>query len=260
MVMRKSLFPVLIAIVLGLGAALLARNWIQDRIEAVEAKKLHGIPVVVAAGDIPFGERILERHLKVIAWPHDSVPAGAVADPADLVGRMSNQKIIAGEPVLRQRASAEAVGSSLAMQIDPEKRAVTVRVNDVIGVGGFLLPGNRVDVLATRMLDRNRAQTRTVLQNLKVLAIDQKAGSARDRPAVVRAVTLEVDPREAERLVQATEEGSVQLVLRNPEQEEVLAEAEEAKPTPVVRRTAQPSQPTVTVIRQTQVGETRSER
>lgn len=262
MVLRKSIVPLFIALLLGLGAALFARNWMQARLEVAEAEKRNGIPVVVAATEIPFGAKFTAERVKTSYWPKDNVPAGVFNDPADVIGKVANQKIQPDEPVLQSRAVTMGGGSSLAALIEPNMRAVTVRVNDVIGVAGFLLPGNRVDVLATRMMDNKRAQTRTLLQDLKVLAVDQIAQADKDKPAVVRAVTLEVLPREAEQLVAATEEGTVQLALRNPEDVALLTSQEFTEAaTPrqrrvIVKPPAPP--PGVTVIRQTQVGESRN--
>lgn len=260
--MQKTLLPLLVAVLLGLGAAVFAKNWMKSRIEAVEAEKRQGVQVVVAAVDIAFGQRISADNVKTVGWPRDSIPDGVFNDPAEVVGKIANQKVVAGEAILKSRAVGQAGGSSLAALIEPTKRAVTVRVNDVIGVAGFLLPGNRVDVLATREMERNRAQTRTLLQNVKVLAVDQTAAPEKDKPVVVRAVTLEVDPKQAELLVQATEEGSVQMALRNPDEAApvLTAAVEEAAPKPRVIVIRQPAaapspQPGVTVIRQTQVGE-----
>lgn len=260
--MQKTLLPLLVAVLLGLGAAVFAKNWMKSRIEAVEAEKRQGVQVVVAAVDISFGQRISADNVKTVGWPRDSIPDGVFNDPAEVVGKIANQKVVAGEAILKSRAVGQAGGSSLAALIEPTKRAVTVRVNDVIGVAGFLLPGNRVDVLATREMERNRAQTRTLLQNVKVLAVDQTAAPEKDKPVVVRAVTLEVDPKQAELLVQATEEGSVQMALRNPDEAApvLTAAVEEAAPKPRVIVIRQPAaapspQPGVTVIRQTQVGE-----
>ena len=264
--MRKSLLPLLIAIVLGLGAAVFAKNWMKSRIEAVEAEKRSGVQVVVAAGEISFGQKITAEHLKTVGWPRDSIPEGVFHSTADVVGKIANQKLVAGEAILKSRTVGQAGGSSLAALIEPNKRAVTVRVNDVIGVAGFLLPGNRVDVLATRDLNRSKAQTRTLLQNVKVLAVDQTAALEKDKPVVVRAVTLEVDPKQAELLVQATEEGSVQMALRNPDEAAMVetAAAEPAAPRPrviIIREPAAAAPPPagVTVIRQTQVGESPSQ-
>lgn len=108
------------------------------------------------------------------------------------------------------RVAEHLGGSTLASLIAPEKRAISVRVDDVVGVGGFLLPGNRVDVLATRQSDgsSNQAESTTILQNLRVLAVDQTAGTDKTQPVVVRAVTLEMSVKEAEVLVKAQSEGS----------------------------------------------------
>jgi pilus assembly protein CpaB len=271
MVMRKSLVPMLAAVGLGLGAAFFAQQWMSSRIARVEAEQRNGVPVVVAVEEIHFGDRINSTQLKVVAWPHDSVPEGAFHEVTDVQGKMANQKILPGEPVLAGRASQNAGGSSLASLIEPQKRAVTVRVNDVIGVAGFLLPGNHVDVLATRMLENRRATTRTLLEDLKVLAVDQTAAPEKDKPTVVRAVTLEVGTRDAELLIQATEEGTVQLSLRNPDERETApppvaaadppADVKKPAAAPPKKRqqarAARPEDSSVTVIRQTQVGENR---
>lgn len=258
MVLRKSVLPLFLALLLGLGAALFARHWMQSRLAAAEAEKRNGVAVVVAATEIPFGAKLTAERVKTAYWPRDNVPAGIFSDPTEVLGKVANQKIQPGEPVLQSRAVTMGGGSSLAALIEPNMRAVTVRVNDVIGVAGFLLPGNRVDVLATRVLDSKRAHTRTLLQDLKVLAVDQTAQADKDKPAVVRAVTLEVLPREAERLVAATEEGTVQLALRNPEDVALLTSQEftEAAAPRQPRVIAKPApQPGVMVIRQAQVGE-----
>ncbi|MNC31454.1 hypothetical protein D3C75_797760 [compost metagenome] len=116
------------------------------------------------------------------------------------------------------RLSEHLGGSTLASLIAPDKRAISVRVDDVVGVGGFLLPGNRVDVLATKTTNAgsNSATSRTILENLRVLAVDQTAGTDKTQPVVVRAVTLEMSVAEAEALVTAQTEGKLQLALRNP--------------------------------------------
>lgn len=241
----------------GLGAAVMASRWIETRVNAAENDVRGGKPVVVAAADIAFGARIQAGQLRLASWPAESVPATAFASVDQVAGKFANQRLTAGEPVLRDRAVELGGGSSLSMQITNDKRALSVRVNDVIGVGGFLLPGNRVDVLATRMTEERRALTRTLLQNLKVLAVDQTSQAEKDKPVVVRAVTLEVDPAQAELLVGATEEGTVQLALRNPDDETVVSAPPAAGAAPAARavpvKRASPPPPSVTVIRQAQV-------
>jgi pilus assembly protein CpaB len=143
-------------------------------------------------------------------------------------------------------------------------RAVTVRVDDVVGVAGFLLPGNRVDVVASRLDQRTRlATTETILTNLKVLAVDQTASTDKNEPVIVRAVTLEMKPDQSEAIVKAKEEGTIQLTLRNPNDSSVpVAKAAEPAPAPVVvSRPAAPSGPPhalVTVIRGTVVDTTKA--
>jgi len=155
-------------------------------------------------------------------------------------------------------------GSTLASIVEPNKCAVTVRVDDIIGVAGFLLPGNRVDILSTRQESGNkRAITETILQDVKVLAVDQTASTDKDRPVVVRAVTLELKPSESEQLVKATTEGTLQLTLRNPLDSELVAKKEEkleekpvekpaAKPvTRVIYKPTSSNKTNITVIRGT---------
>lgn len=275
MALRKSVVPTVGALVLGVVAAVFAARWMQNRLADVESSRAGTVPVVVAAIEIPFGERIKATDVKTINWPQMQRPDDSFADPSLVVGRFTNQKLLPGEMVLKQRIVDESAGNLLSTLIEPNHRAVTVRVNDVIGVAGFLLPGNRVDVLATRKDNNRRAETRTLLQNLKVLAVDQTtAQEGKDEPVVVRAVTLEMRPDQAEQLVSATEEGSVQLALRNPEDLSVATSPEPPPPpaeivavTPpstavkptTTRKSApkavKPAEETVTVIRQAQTSE-----
>src|SRR5688572_3030930 len=106
--MRKSLLPLLIAIVLGLGAAVFAKNWMKSRIEAVEAEKRSGVQVVVAASEISFGQKISADHLKTVGWPRDSIPEGVFHSTADVVGKVANQKLVAGEAILKSRTVGQA--------------------------------------------------------------------------------------------------------------------------------------------------------
>jgi pilus assembly protein CpaB len=157
-----------------------------------------------------------------------------------------------GEILLDARFADQGAGSTLAAVVGENMRAVSVRVNDVVGVGGFLLPGNRVDVVAAYR-DRQDMLSETVVQNVKVLAIDQTAASDKNEPVVVRAVTLEVTPNDAEKLILAEQRGSIQLALRNPLDETVTKKVV-APVAAVVRTQAPPPSPTVAVIRGTELG------
>lgn len=210
---RRGLLLIVLSLALAVIAAFVARNWVQARLNPGATDP--GEQVVVAALEIPFGTKVEARHLKTITLPTNAPVGNHYTKTDDVVGLLALQKIIPGEILLKERFADRNAGSTLSAIVKPDMRAVTVRVDDVIGVAGFLMPGNHVDVVAARM-ENQRAETRTVLRNLNVLAVDQTASQDKDQPAVVRAVTLEVTPRQAEVLVKAREEGRIQLTLRNP--------------------------------------------
>lgn len=260
---RRGLMLIVISLVLAVGAAWVARNWVQARLNGGSS----GDPVqtvVVAAMEIPFGTKVEGRHLKTITLPI-SAAVGDHFDKADqVVGLIALQKIIGGEILLKERFADRNAGSTLAAIVKPDMRAVSVRVDDVIGVAGFLMPGNHVDVVAARTINQgaeSHAVTRTVLHNLNVLAVDQTASQDKEQPVVVRAVTLEVTPKQAEVLVKAREEGKIQLTLRNPldkapDGPDLFADDEQPKAPPQKVRATQPRAPKdsgVIIIRGTNV-------
>jgi pilus assembly protein CpaB len=246
MIKSRTVLLIAVAGILGIVAAMLANRWAANRLAGGEEQ-----PVVVAALEIPFGQKLEAAHVKVVPWPQASLPSGTFGTIAEIEGKIVNQRLVPGEPLLKDRVVETLEGSTLAAMVDPEKRAVTVRVNDVIGVAGFLLPGNRVDVLASRK-QKDRAQTEILLEDLRVLAVDQIASPDKDKPVLVRAVTLEVTPKQAGKLVNATVEGTVQLALRNPA-------AKTARAAPAPRAPAMPrpvvanDEPSVTFIRGSKV-------
>jgi pilus assembly protein CpaB len=259
---KRGLILITFSLVLGFGAAVLARGWVVDQ-NAKE--KADTATVIAAAIGIPFGTKVEDRHLKIINMPKDSAPPGSFTSIEDVVGKVTTQAIVSGEILMSVRFVAQGEGSTLAAMVDKNMRAVTVRVDDVIGVAGFLLPGNRVDVVSARKENR-RAITDTILRNIEVLAVDQTASADGSEPVIVRAVTLMVTPDQAEQLVRGREEGSLQLTLRNPLEGEPEPEVVvEEKPAPVVQRKvavrrapARPRQSTVTIIRGTNVSETKT--
>jgi pilus assembly protein CpaB len=230
----------------------MAGNWVR---QSSETREVPMATVIAADIAVPFGTKVSERHLKTLTMPAEFVPPGSFSSIEDVLGRVTVQPVVAGEILMRERFSEFGDGSTLAALVSEKMRAVTVRVDDVIGVAGFLLPGNRVDVLAARLDTGRRATAETILRDVKVLAVDQTAATEKNEPVIVRAVTLEVNPAQAEVLVKAKEEGSIQLTLRNPLDDELFVEAAPA-PAPIVRRAAAPAAPrqrTVTVIRGTDV-------
>ena len=255
---QRSVMMFIVAVGLGIGATWMANKWIQARLTPVANGEDKTTPVVVAALEIPFAQKIEPAQLKTVQWPSATVPSGAFTEVAQVEGKIANGTIYPNEVVIESRVVERQGGNSLAAMVSANMRAVTVRVNDVIGVGGFLLPGNRIDVIATRKGGDSNGRTlaQTILQNLRVLAVDQTAASEEDKPVVVRAVTLEMTPKQAERLVKATDEGNVQLALRNPTDGSVLAKAEkkpaELPKVAVAAPAPAPREPTfrhVTIIR-----------
>ena len=263
--MAKTRAVTMITLSLGLGvaAAWMAGNWVR---QANATTDVAMETVVAAEMAVPFGTKVSERHLKTLTMPTEFVPPGSFTSIEEVVDRVTVQPIVAGEILMRERFAASDDGSTLAALVGEKMRAVTVRVDDVIGVAGFLLPGNRVDVLAARRESGQRATAETILRDVKVLAVDQTAASEKNEPVIVRAVTIEVNPHQAELLVKAKEEGSIQLTLRNPLDDEVFVEAPpKPAPAPVVAapvRVAAPAPPrprSVTVIRGTDVSQAREQ-
>ncbi|MFA0448786.1 Flp pilus assembly protein CpaB [Vibrio breoganii] len=228
------LFLLILSVVFGLGAVLVAKQWMEGQSQPqVKVETVERHPIVVAAVDIPEGTVIEEQHLTKkqleVAWHTPN----QVKEYSELIGMVSKSPVFEGELIHKGHFGGPNEGASLAVLIPEDKRAVTLRVNDVIGVAGFLLPGNKVDILNTV---NNR--TSTVLKNIRVLAVDQTAKTSENKPIIVRAVTLEVTPRQAERLLSENSKGSIQLALRNPQAVD-----------PPVRRYVAP--PSVTVIKGT---------
>jgi pilus assembly protein CpaB len=211
----RFIFMVIIALVFAGVAALIARSWINSKVN----KDVVTSSVVVAATDIPFGVKLEPLHIKTVAWPSKDVPQGSYAKVEDVIGKIVKNSFYAGELITQKRITEHLGGSTLSSLISQNSRAISIRVNDVVGVSGFVLPNNRVDILATQMKregGEQQAKTRTILENIKVLAVDQEASPDKEKPAVVRAVTLELDPPDAEKMVEAMQEGTIQLTLRNP--------------------------------------------
>jgi pilus assembly protein CpaB len=232
---RRGMFLMFVSLFMGVAAAWAANNWVQSRLGPTGQKAVETDTVIAAAMDIPYGTDLEARHIKVMTLPKGTAPENAIRDAAEVEGKVATTDILRGEILMKDRFAEHGTGSTLAALIEKGMRAVTVRVDDVIGVAGFLLPGNRVDVLASRMDQRShRAVTETILKNLKVLAVDQTAQTEKNDPVVVRAVTLEMTPEDSEKLVKAKAEGTIQLALRNPLAEEEVASEHRAPPAPAI--------------------------
>lgn len=212
---KRALAMLGIATLLGLGAVLLASRWLLDQSAAGSNR------IVVAASDVNLGQRITADMLALADWPVASRPRGAFADPAKLAGRVLRTNIQRGEPLSEAKLAPEGTTGGLSALIAEGKRAITVRVNDVIGVAGFALPGNFVDVIVSTEKEaaggNGRAQniSKIVLERILVLAVAQEVSRDETKPRVVNAVTLEVTPEQAEKLDLARSVGTLSLALRN---------------------------------------------
>jgi len=216
---RIRVFIVLgVAIALGGTFAYATYQYIQNR--PVHEVSLPTTPVVVAAADLALGTELRREDLRVIAWPADATPAGSFKDPQDVIGRGLIQTVAQHEAVLPGKLAPVGAGAGLPPIIPEGMRAVSVRVNDVIGVAGYVLPGTRVDVLATVSPTNQPTDmtSKVVLTNVLVLAAGTRIeqDTEQNKPVSVSVVTLQVDPAEAERLTLASTEGKIQLALRNP--------------------------------------------
>lgn len=219
----KSLLVLGLAVALGTGSVFLARQWIEGSTQvagpAEPAVKLTG--VVVARVPLHFGNTLAEENIRVVQWPAETMPEGAFTSIEDLLGgpdgenRVVLRGIEPGEPVLASKISGFGGRATLSSIIADDMRAVTIRVNDVNGVAGFVLPGDRVDVMLTRTPGRDNGITDLLLQNVKVLGVDQQASEKNDDPVVARAVTLEVTPIQAQKLTLGQTVGQLSLSLRN---------------------------------------------
>jgi len=203
----------LVATVLGIAAALSIRAWLegQSATAGVEAETL-----VVAATALRYGTELHEGNLREIAWPSNAIPQGGFKNRSELLQgekRVVLSAIEANEPILQQKITGPGQRATLSALIDSNMTAVTVRVNDVGGVGGFVLPGDYVDVFLTRT-ERERSYTDVLLQNVRVLGIDQIADDRTDKPKVAKAVTLELTTEAAQKVVLAASVGSISLSLR----------------------------------------------
>jgi len=210
------------AVVFGLIAVFIAQVWLNNqaslRAKNVEPPKgIASQTVVVAKQALRFGTELNGSMLQEVPWPSDALPAGAFGKISDVLSggrRVVLAAIEANEPVLALKITGPGQRATLSALVKPGMKAVTIRVNDVEGVGGFVLPGDHVDVVLTRQVEKGSASTQVVLQNTKVLAVDQTADDRAAKATVAKSVTLEVDTVEAQKLWLASSVGSLSLLLR----------------------------------------------
>src|SRR5262245_11995221 len=255
-----------VAVLMGLAAAYMARDWIQRQAVAVPSPTT---TIVVAAAPLGFGTDLTRDNVTEIPWAAGALPQGAFATREDLLKegrRAALTPIQASELILTTKITGPGQRASLSALIEQGNKAVTVRVDDVKGVAGFVLPGDRVDVVLIRQEGQGPGQFSDILvQHVKVLAVDQITNERQDKPTVARAVTLEVSTEQAQKILLASNVGKLSLILRQAGQ----ANAEYAKrvteadlsltgpppvATPVAESAAQPAVPqtaTVDIVRGT---------
>jgi pilus assembly protein CpaB len=217
--MRSRIFAVLaLAILAGGGLAYGTYNFMQN--QPVKTVNTPTQAVVVAAADLQLGSELKKEDVTVIQFPAGKTPDGTFANPQEVIGRGLIVPIVKNEPILKAKLASKEAGSGLPPVIPEGMRAVSVRVNEVVGVAGYVLPGNRVDVVATASPTDQHSDTtsKVVLSNVQVLTAGTRIEQGQDqsKPVQVTVVTLLVYPDQAERLALASTEGKIQLALRNP--------------------------------------------
>jgi pilus assembly protein CpaB len=212
----RALMMLAMAVLLGLGAVIVAARWIGDQAAGTTSK------VAVAQTDVSLGARITQDMVRMIDWPANALPPGAITDPKLLDTRVTRASILRGEPIMESKLAPPGTKGGLSAVVADGMRAMTVRVNDVVGVAGFALPGNFVDILVNTLdesakttINRDQSISKIVLERILVLAIAQESSRDETKPKVVNAVTLELSPEQAEKLDLARSVGTLSLVLRN---------------------------------------------
>jgi pilus assembly protein CpaB len=197
------------SILAGLVAVVMGARWLASQASMSTQQ------VVVAARDIELGSALDKSMLQIVRWPAHSIPAGTNSEIAELDTRVVRTSVLRGEPLVEGKLAPIGTKGGLSAVIGSGNRAITVKVNEVIGVAGFALPGNFVDVLVNIRDDKDKPISKIVLERILVLAVAQEAGRDETKPKVVSAVTVEVTPEQAEKLDLARSIGTLSLALRN---------------------------------------------
>ncbi|HEY7472014.1 MAG TPA: Flp pilus assembly protein CpaB [Gemmatimonadota bacterium] len=215
---RRKWMALVLALVSGGAAGYLALGYMNRPLSPRTASASATTHIVVAARDLAVGTVLAPGDVKKIEWPALTIPPGYAASEEQVMGRGVITPVSANEPLMTAKLADKEAGGGLPIVIPEGKRAVSVKVDEVIGVAGFVLPGTRVDVLVTLTpgADREEAATRVILQNVQTLASGQTIQkNANGEPQAATVITLLVTPEEAEKLTLAATEGQIQLALRN---------------------------------------------
>lgn len=238
----RALVVLLVAIAAGGTAMFMAKRWVAENQPAQGG----GVQVAVAAKQLDLGTALTPELMRMVDWPKESVPNGSFTESGKLAGRVIKMNVQAGEPILEAKLAPVGTTAGLSSVIPEGSRAMTVSVNEIIGVAGFALPGNYVDILVStqdeKSKDPSKQISKIVLERIKVLAVAQEASTDQTKPKVVSAVTLEVKPEEAEKIDLARSVGTLTLVLRNQVDLTPAATSGARKPE-LLRNVAAPAEP-----------------
>jgi len=239
-----------LAVVLGLAAAVVGYLGLSAMVTQAKRSTLGSTQdVVVTANDLTFGTKLEKTMLRTVKYPKESVPVGAFSTVDSVVGQTTKVFMTTKEPVTAIKLSS--LGGGLSMLVREGMRAASLEVNQVSGVSGFILPGDRVDMLVTvtQVRDPEDAYTQTVLQNLEVLAAGQTTTTKDNKPITVQAVTVLVDPKQAEMLAHATRQGQITLVLRARGDDSTLTKLQPVKTSDLRGKQAAPPAPPRVVVK-----------
>lgn len=207
-----------VALTCAVLASVLVVRYVRQQEEEARRTRIEVQPVVVATSDIPIGTRLTDSLVTVREWPKAGIPQAAVSKPEAVVGRLVRGEIARDEPILDHRLFPKDLTGTpgiMSLMVPPGKRAMAVGVNEVIGVSGFILPKDRVDVIATKTDQGTSKSTETILQNIEVLAVGKRVEQVGKENIEVPTVTMAVTPEQAERLARALQEGKIHIALRS---------------------------------------------
>ncbi len=224
---NRNFLVLAIAAVLGIAAVIIANSYLSgvEEVQKRAAEEGRLVQIAVARVPLDYGATLTAENIRMVSWPETSTPAGAFRSTRDLIGgegRVVLRPIEAGEPILPGKVTGFGGKATLAELIEPDMRAVAVRISDTAGVAGHVFPGNRVDVFLTRQpkLDGESGETEqitdVVLQNVRVAAVDLDPSEKNSKPKVAKTATLIVDQQGAQKLALAGQVGTLSLALRNP--------------------------------------------
>lgn len=259
-----TLIALAVAVIFGIVAVFLANKWLSTQVPeekvVVQEQRIPLGKIVVAGQDLDIGSKLTEQNLLLVDWPKANIPKGAFSSVEEIKDRVTVTKVVAGVPIVAAELAAPGSGVGLVASIKPGMRAMSLRVNEVIGVAGFVLPNTFVDIISVQ----NKV-AHEVLKHVEVLAIAQQTFVEEGKAKVVSTVTLELTPKQVLKLAETTHKGELMLALLNPAEDEMEQPKPEPKPVKVATkkrsykpRPAPPKAPTydIVVIKGTQSAET----